>query len=68
MSFRPNKKYRNKETVEQVLAEMKYLERIGRNPYNSSMPLPKPRKYWDTLYKRKKVKDCLGRRISKAPF
>lgn len=66
---RPNRKYKNDEPVVQVLAKMSFLERIGRNPYNESEPMPKYSKYWNTLHKRDKVKDCMGNRINnKAPF
>lgn len=67
--MRPNRKYKNDELVAQVLAKMSYLERIGRNPYNESEPMPKYSKYWNTLHKRKKVRDCMGNRLdNKAPF
>lgn len=67
MSERPNRKYKNDEPVVQVLARMDYLERIGRNPYNSSEPMPKYSKYWDTLYGREKKRDCMGNRINNKP-
>lgn len=66
---RPNKKSKLIDNVSHVLAEMKYLERIGRNPYKSNKPMPKYSKYWNTLHNRKKRKDCMGNRLdNKAPF
>lgn len=66
---RPNRKHNRSDNVTQVLAEMKYLERIGRNPYKPNEPMPKYRKYWNTLHNRKKRKDCMGNRLdNKAPF
>lgn len=66
---RPNKKSKLIDNLSHVLAEMKYLERIGRNPYNASEPMPKYSKYWNTLHNRKKIKDCMGNRLdNKAPF
>lgn len=66
---RPNKKSKLIDNVSHVLAEMRYLERIGRNPYNASEPMPKYSKYCNTLYNRKKRKDCMGNRLyNKAPF
>lgn len=66
---RPNRKHNRSDNVTQVLAGMKYLERIGRNPYNASEPMPKYSKYWNTLHNRKKKKDCMGNRLdNKSPF
>ena len=66
---RPNKKSKLIDNVSHVLAEMRYLERIGRNPYNASEPMPKYSKYCNTLYNRKKRKDCMRNRLdNKAPF
>lgn len=66
---RPNRKYKSNSYIAQIFASMRYLERIGRNPYNSSEPMPKYSKYWNTLHKRDKVRDCMGNRLdSKAPF
>lgn len=66
---RPNKKSKLIDNVSHVLAEMKYLERIGRNPYNASESMPKYSKYWNTLHNREKRKDCMGNRLyNKAPF
>lgn len=42
---RPNRKHNNSETIVQVMSEQKYLERIGRHPYNSSIPKAKLKKY-----------------------
>lgn len=44
---RPNRKHKISTGVVRVLSRMKYLERIGRNPYNASEPTPKYSKYWD---------------------
>lgn len=65
--MRPNRKYKNDEPVVQILAKMSYLERIGRNPYNESEPMPKYSKYWNTLHKRDKVRDFFGNRINNKP-
>lgn len=66
---RPNKKSKLIDNVSHVLAEMNYLERIGRNPYNASEPMPKYSKYWNTLHNRESKKDCMGNRLNnKAPF
>lgn len=65
--MRPNRKYKNDEPVVQVLAKMSYLERIGRNPYNESEPMPKYSKYWNTLHGREKRRDCMGNRINNKP-
>lgn len=60
---RPNKKSKLIDNVSHVLAEMRYLERIGRNPYNASEPMPKYSKYWNTLHNRKKKKRLYGKQI-----
>lgn len=66
---RPNRKHNRSDNVTQVLAEMRYLERIGRNPYKPNEPMPKYSKYWNTLHNRKKRKNCMGNRLdNKAPF
>lgn len=62
------KQQNSDDAVDQIIAEMRYLERIGRNPFCPSLPLPKPQKHRKTLYKREKVKDCLGRVIKNVPF
>lgn len=66
---RPNRKHKVTEYVVQVIAEMHYAERIGKDPYDIRKPMPKPRKYWDTLHGRKKERNCLGYRLdNKPPF
>lgn len=66
---RPNRKHKVTECVVQVVAEMRYLERIGKDPYDSSRPMPPPLKHWNTLYKRPKRRNCLGYRLdNKPPF
>lgn len=66
---RPNRKYRLNSDTAQILARMRYLERIGGNPYNENEPMPKYSKYSNTLHERDKVRDCMGNRLdSKAPF
>lgn len=64
---RPNRKHNRSDNVTHVLAEMKYLERIGRNPYNASEQIPKYSKYWNTLHNRKSIKDCMGHRLNRKP-
>lgn len=66
---RPNRKHKISTGVVRVLSRMKYLERIGRNPYKPNEPMPKYSKYWNTLHNRKKRRDCMGNRLdNKAPF
>lgn len=68
---RPNRKHNNSETIVQVMSEQKYLERIGRHPYNSSIPKPKLKKFWNTLYviRHNRKCDCMGNRLNvKPPF
>lgn len=67
MSVRPNRKYKNDEPVVRELARMNYFERIGRNPYNSSLSKPEPPKHWNTLHNRDKVRDFFGNRINNKP-
>lgn len=64
---RPNRKHKISTGVVRVLSRMKYLERIGRNPYNASEPTPKYSKYWDTLHDKKKKRDCMGHRLNRKP-
>ena len=49
--------------VPKILAKMKYLERIGRDPFDENKPLPKWRHKVNNLKERRKQN-----RSSKRPF
>ena len=49
--------------VPKILAKMKYLERIGRDPFDENKPLPKWRHKANNLKERRKQN-----RINKIPF
>ena len=53
--------------VPKILAKMKYLERIGRDPYNPNEPLPKWFKEKRTLKGRESRRDVLGRLLNNKP-
>lgn len=66
---RPNRKHKVTDWVVQAIAQMNYNKRIGRNPYNIRETMQKRHKHWGTLYKKDKVRDCMGNRVNyKPPF
>lgn len=53
--------------VPNILAKMRYLERIRRDPYNPNEPLPKWLKEKRTLKGRERRRDALGRLLNNKP-
>ena len=51
------------ESVPKILAKMKYIERIGRDPFDENKPLPKCRHKANNLKERRKQN-----RSNKMPF